>query len=175
MCLNQFTKILPGMAMVATLVVSAATSAADDTFLKLDGIEGESKNELHKKEIDVLAWSWGSAKINKSKCVSVQDLSLSKYVDAASPKLIGNLATGQAIPNAKLTVRKGGERPVEYLLLEMSNVIVLSISANGSVGEDRVIENVTLNFGTMKATYTQQLDNGTLKPIVTNIANTCPT
>jgi len=61
------------------------------------------------------------------------------------------------------------------LLLEMSNVIVLSISANGSVGEDRVIENVTLNFGTMKATYTQQLDNGTLKPIVTNIANTCPT
>ncbi|MGB7991069.1 MAG: type VI secretion system tube protein Hcp, partial [Candidatus Methylophosphatis roskildensis] len=32
---------------------------AVDFFLKIDGIEGESADSKHKKEIDVLSWSWG--------------------------------------------------------------------------------------------------------------------
>lgn len=173
---NPFTKVLPGMVMAATLAVSPMASAADDMFLKLDDIAGESKDRAHPDEIVVLSWAWGAAKASKLKCVTVQDLHLTKYVDAASPKLITNLATGRAIPNAKLTVRKTGESPFEYLLLEMSSVTVSSISAGGSVGgEERLIEQLSLNFATMKVTYTQELDNGLFKPIVTNIANTCPT
>ena len=32
---------------------------AVDMFLKLDGVNGESKDKTHKLDIDVLAWSWG--------------------------------------------------------------------------------------------------------------------
>ena len=32
---------------------------AEQWFLKIDGIEGESTNDLHKGEIDVESWSWG--------------------------------------------------------------------------------------------------------------------
>ena len=32
---------------------------AVDMFIKINGVDGESKDEKHKKEIDVLAWSWG--------------------------------------------------------------------------------------------------------------------
>ena len=32
---------------------------AFDMFLKLEGIEGESADKTHGKEIDILAWSWG--------------------------------------------------------------------------------------------------------------------
>jgi type VI secretion system secreted protein Hcp len=32
---------------------------AVDMFLKLDGVNGESKDKVHGKEIDVLSWSWG--------------------------------------------------------------------------------------------------------------------
>ncbi|MEJ2387700.1 MAG: type VI secretion system tube protein Hcp, partial [Chromatiaceae bacterium] len=28
-------------------------------FIKFDGIDGESKDDKHKGEHDVLAWSWG--------------------------------------------------------------------------------------------------------------------
>lgn len=30
-----------------------------DMFIKIDGIKGESTDDKHKDEIDVLSWSWG--------------------------------------------------------------------------------------------------------------------
>ncbi len=32
---------------------------ATTTFIKFDGIEGESTHKDHKGEVDVLSWSWG--------------------------------------------------------------------------------------------------------------------
>ena len=51
-------------------------------FLKLNGVDGESKDKTHKKEIDVLSWSWGMANSGTAHVgggagagkVSVQDL-----------------------------------------------------------------------------------------------------
>ena len=34
--------------------------AAVDFFLKIDGIDGESADHKHGKEIDVQSWSWGA-------------------------------------------------------------------------------------------------------------------
>src|SRR5271155_141355 len=69
---------------------------AVDMFLKLDGVNGESKDKVHGKEIDVLSWSWGltnsgSAHVGGgagSGKVNVQDLCVSKYVDSSSPNLM---------------------------------------------------------------------------------------
>lgn len=47
---------------------------------------------------------------------------------------------------AVLAVRKAGDRPYEYLVLRMTNVLVTSFSTGGSGGEDRLTENVTLRF-----------------------------
>ena len=35
--------------------------AADDTFLKIEGVKGEVVDKAHQGEIDVLAWSWGGS------------------------------------------------------------------------------------------------------------------
>ena len=32
---------------------------AMDIFPDIDGVKGESKDETHAKQIDVLSWSWG--------------------------------------------------------------------------------------------------------------------
>jgi type VI secretion system secreted protein Hcp len=32
---------------------------AVDMFLKIDTVDGEAQDNKHKKEIDVLSWSWG--------------------------------------------------------------------------------------------------------------------
>jgi type VI secretion system secreted protein Hcp len=146
--------------VVATsLLLGTTTFAAVDMFLKIPGIDGESTDEKHKNEIDVLAWSWGGSS-GPGKSVCVQDLSFTKYIDAATPGLIMNTVMGQVVPTATLVVRKAGEMPVEYLTLTMKNVTVSSYSTGGSGGEDRLTENVTLHFETLTGSYQKQDPKG---------------
>jgi type VI secretion system secreted protein Hcp len=133
-------------------------------FLKIDGVNGEARDKVHGKEIDVLSWSWGmdnngSAHVlGGAGCgkVDVQDLSFSKYVDSASPKLMKACCSGAHFANALLTVRKAGGTPVEYIKIKMEEVFISSVSTGGSGGEDRLTENVSLNFAKVNVDYTPQ-------------------
>lgn len=153
--------------VVATgLLVAGSAEAASDMFLKLDGVVGESADAKHKGEIDVLAWSWGestgTARTNRGVAPSacIQDLSLTKFIDSASPALIMNGMTGQVAPNAILVVRKAGEQQLEYLRLTMKNVTITAYQTGGSGGEDRLTENVVLHFDSMQGQYVQQRADG---------------
>jgi type VI secretion system secreted protein Hcp len=141
---------------------------AVDMFLKLDDVKGESQDDKHKDEIDVLAWSWGMHQSGTTHLgggggsgkVSVQDISITKYVDKASPNLMMACCNGKHYKEALLTVRKAGESPLEYIKLTMKEVIVSNVSTGGSGGEDRLTENVTLNFGEYKIDYQAQGPDG---------------
>jgi type VI secretion system secreted protein Hcp len=52
---------------------------------------------------------------------------------------------------------------VEYLKIKMEEVIVTSISTGGSGGEDRLTENVTLNFAKVGVDYQSQDEKGAKK------------
>ena len=142
---------------------------AVDMFLKLTGVDGESGDSKHAGEIDVLAWSWGASQSGTmhlgtgggSGKVSVQDLSVTKYVDSASHSLLKHCHTGGHIDEGILTIRKAGGDPLEYNTLTMKKIIVTSVSTGGSGGEDRLTENVTLNFKEFEYAYTPQLKDGT--------------
>jgi type VI secretion system secreted protein Hcp len=141
---------------------------AMDQFIKIGTLKGESVDHKHKDSIDVLAWSWGLSNSGTTHTgtgsgagkVNVQDLSFTKWVDVSSPELMLAACNGKHFPDAKLTVRKAGENPLEYLIITMEDVIVTSVSTGGSGGEDRLTENVTINFGTVKVNYTQQTETG---------------
>ncbi len=141
---------------------------AVDMFMKIGDIDGESKDKKHGKEIDVLAWSWGMSNSGSAHVgggagagkVNVQDLSFTKYVDSATPKLMLACCNGKHYDSALLTVRKAGEKPVEYIKIKLTEVLVTSVSAGGSGGEDRLTENVTLNFAKVHYDYTPQDDKG---------------
>lgn len=158
---------------------------ACDMFLKLDGINGESADKEHGEEIDVLAWSWGMAQSGTTHSgtgggsgkVSVQDISLTKWVDRSSPTLVQYCCKGTHITEGLLTVRKAGDTPLEYIKLEMKDIIVTSVSTGGSGGEDRLTENVTLNFAEFQMTYTPQEATGAAGTAVEfgfNIAQNAP-
>lgn len=138
---------------------------AVDMFIKIADIEGESTDNKHAKEIDVLAWSWGASQSGSfhggggggAGKASFQDISFTKYIDKASTNLLKSVASGQHIKDAILTVRKaGGDNPVEYLIITMTGVMVSSYSTGGSGGEERLTENVTLNFAKVEMQYTPQ-------------------
>jgi type VI secretion system secreted protein Hcp len=123
---------------------------AVDIFIKIGDIKGESMDKAHKDEIDVLNWSWGMTQSGNMHVgggggagkVNVHDLSLTKYVDKASPNLMMHCASGKHIDKVKLTVRKaGGESQVEYMIINLEEVLVTSLGTGGS-GSDELRQGI---------------------------------
>ena len=141
---------------------------AVDMFLKLTGIEGESEDSEHTKDIDVLAWSWGASQSGTMHVgggggagkVAFQDVAVTKWVDSSSHALLKHCSTGAHIDEAVLTVRKAGGTPIEYIVITMKQVLVTSVNTGGSGGEDRLTENISLNFKDFTYGYTPQDDKG---------------
>ena len=132
---------------------------AVDMFIKIPGADGESVGTGHHASIDVLAWSWGMSQSGSMHTASgggsgkanIQDISFTKYIDKASPKLQLLCLNGKNTPgDVLLTVQKAGEKPVPYVKITMSDFIITSVSTGGSGGEDRLTENVTINFAKVK-------------------------
>ena len=154
---------------------------AVDMFLKLEGgkISGESQDGAHAKEIDVLAWSWGMSQSGSFHSgggggagkANFQDISVTKYVDSASPVLMLYCANGDHFSAGTLTVRKAGKKPLEYLVINMTDVMVTSVSTGGSGGEDRLTENITLNFAASKVEYKEQKKDGSGAPAIEFVWN----
>lgn len=144
---------------------------AVDMFLVIEGeIAGETQDSVYKpkKGIDVLAWSWGMSNAGTFHMgggggagkASFQDISITKYVDKASPILMLYCSNGDHFATAKLVVRKAGKKPLEYIIIDMKKVLITSVSTGGSGGEDRLTENVSLNFAEVAVTYTEQKETG---------------
>ncbi|MEO0990020.1 MAG: type VI secretion system tube protein Hcp [Pseudomonadota bacterium] len=141
---------------------------AVDMFIKIKGVKGESEDDKHKGENDVLAWSWGMSQSGTMHVgggggagkANFQDLSITKWVDLGSVTLMQHCAKGTHISDAQLIVRKAGDKPLEYIKLDMKELLVSSVQTGGSGGEDRLTENVTLNFREWKMTYTPQTGKG---------------
>jgi type VI secretion system secreted protein Hcp len=141
---------------------------AVDMFMKIDDIEGESVDDVHAGEIDIMAWSWGMSQSGTTHAgpgggsgkVNVQDLSFTHFVDKASPNLMKMCCNGKAFEEAILVVRKAGTEPLEYMKITMKNGIISSVSTGGSSGEDRLTENVTLNFSEFVSVYVPQMPDG---------------
>ena len=154
-----------------------------DMYMNMGAIKGESADKVQGAagDMDVLAWSWGMSQSGTTHMgkgggagkANFQDLSFTKYVDAASNALMVALAKGTHLPACVLLTRKAGAGQVNYVKITMNEVIVTSVSCGGSGGEDRFTENVTLNFAKVTYEYFQQKEDGSseaAKPFTWNIA-----
>jgi type VI secretion system secreted protein Hcp len=139
-------------------------------FSSADDIKGETKDKTFKSKngIDILAWSWGLSNSGSAHMgtgqgsgkASFQDISITKYLDLSSSKLMYSAATGKHLKEADIIVRKAGEHPLEYLTIKLKDILISSYSTGGSGGEDRLTENVTLNFAIVELEYKTQDETG---------------
>ncbi|MBV8228052.1 MAG: type VI secretion system tube protein Hcp [Verrucomicrobia bacterium] len=141
---------------------------AVDMFMKIDTVDGEAQDAKHKKEIDVLSWHWGMSNSGSAhngsgagagKC-NVHDLTFTKWVDTSTPKLALACCAGKHFKDATLVIRKAGDQPVEYLKIKMETVLISGVSTGGSGSEERLTENITLNFSKVNLDYVPQDDKG---------------
>jgi type VI secretion system secreted protein Hcp len=143
-------------------------SMAHDIFIKIDDIKGESVDGKHAGEIDVVSYNWGMTQTGTAQVgrgggagkVQVNDLMFTKFVDRASPVLLKQCCSGKHLKTAVLVVRKAGGTPLEYLTFTMEDIIVAAVGHGGAGTDDKLTENITLNFARVKVEYVPQKKDG---------------
>jgi type VI secretion system secreted protein Hcp len=142
---------------------------AMDIFAKLGDIKGESTDDKHKDEIEVLSYSWGvtnPAHIGTgggggAGRATFQDLSIVHRMDKASPKLLEACATGSHLPQGTITFRKAGKGQDDFLIIKMNDVIITGV-AQGASTSDTGSETVSIEFAKVDWQFRPQRPNGTL-------------
>lgn len=145
--------------------------AAVDYFLKLDGIKGESTDDKHRDEIDVLSFSWGATQTGTmahgggagAGKVSMQDFTFTMKVNKASPTLmlacasaqhiksatvVGRSTSGPVVEIASSALASAQENSQDFLKLSFSDILVSSYQEGGS-GTD-IFDNAALRYASVK-------------------------
>ena len=140
-----------------------------EIFLKLDNVSGESKDEDHEGEIELNSFHWGISHPSSVQNgwgsstgqADVQDFSVSKFVDSASPKLALFALNGATLGSGKVTFRKtAGDDKIEYFTYDLQDVFCTSVSVSGG-GGDQVDENISFTARQFVITYFPQNADGT--------------
>lgn len=144
-----------------------------EMFLQLEGVKGESLDEgtpSHKEEIEIRSWAWNSQAVVKwdrnqggqTLSSKYDKITIEKTVDKASAILMRCCLTGKHIPSGKITCRKkDGDTKVEYLIVDLKDIIVAKVDWSGGGGiEDVVAEKIELEIAEFYMHYKLQQDTG---------------
>lgn len=145
------------------LAAPAGRAAAVDYFLKIEGIDGESKSQGHQNWLEVTSIAWGrgapqgvaeGSMAGRSGAGEVRSASgpgqmtITKTADTASPKLLEAMWSGRHIASAQLEIAKPGAPATRY---NFQNVMISSYKQTGSQGGETV-EQFTINFEKVEMT-----------------------
>jgi type VI secretion system Hcp family effector len=162
--------ILP---FVLASALAPATQAAQNAFLLIPGIPGESVAEHYENWIEIRSFG---QEFSRRSCGGI---TVAKELDRASPLLAVAAVNNQLIAQATLAVRKPGEgAATEFLRMVLSDSIVSSVSIQSSDATSPVTEEVFLLPRTVSITYRAQNPDGSagapITSTVTCIRNRLP-
>ena len=166
--MNRKYSIAPALMLLGLLALVATHPADAAAFVKFDGVDGEAMDKDHDKWIEVesvsarmdlapasVAGSGGTAR--GSADLAHDTFTMTKWVDKSSPKLSEAACNGKVFPKVEIhmSASYGGSRAT-YLKYELTNVRITSYSVGGAAeSTDRPMEEIALNFGKVKVTYTE--------------------
>jgi len=137
---------------------------ASDIHLKLDGVEGDSTDSGHDKEIELISYSHGmnmpisgfsSAGSPTMEKPTFQDFTVTKYLDKASSAIQVKLFRGSPIATATVFVERpdGSGGKIQYVQYDFKNVYLSSYSV-GSSGSGLPMETISFAYEQYTITYT---------------------
>jgi type VI protein secretion system component Hcp len=159
-CRSTLIVCLLGIAGI--FVAPAADAQALDTFMRIDGIVGDSVAAGHVNDIQLTGYSQTFAAKTCSRVVAL------KFIDRASPALISRAASNVFIPNVIISVRKSNGPAVDFYRAVLESVLVERVDVSGESG--RLVEQVVLRPRSIRIEFRPQDASGQLLgAIVTNI------
>jgi type VI secretion system secreted protein Hcp len=112
-------------------------------FLKIDGIQGESTDSKHSKEIEIHAFHHGCYQAATTGSgtggagggrVLFESIHFKAITNTASPKLYLQCTSGAHIASATFAIRKAGTTQQDFCIYTMKNVFISSYKS--SIGFD---------------------------------------
>lgn len=151
---------------------------AVDYFLNLDGIQGESQDDQHKNEIQIMSWSWGAAQTSSvsgtggsgAGKADLSDFSIMTYFDKATPKFFKSIVAGTHIAKGTMSAIKSGANGKPYLKVDFKELFVSSMQISGSSEVPTV--SLSFTYNEIKIDYSTQDEKGNLAstgPITYNL------
>jgi type VI secretion system secreted protein Hcp len=144
----------PGTPLIGD--TSFGISGNGQSFLKIDGIKGESSDRTHKGQIVVDSFSLGahsSGGGGGAGKTTIQSFTITKSIDKASPLLFRGEAGGTSYKEMVLSfMRKAGGTQHDYLKFTFENVLISSIT-DGTSQKQTPAEQVSFTFQKCKETF----------------------
>jgi type VI secretion system secreted protein Hcp len=123
-------------------------------YVKYDGIDGEATHETHKKWLDAGSLQFGVGRSISTPAGStanreasepmVSEVTISKLMDSASPKLFTESCTGAVGKKVQIHLVSTGSPGNTYIEYTLTNALISSYSV--SSGGDRPSESVSISF-----------------------------
>jgi type VI secretion system secreted protein Hcp len=149
---------------------------ANDYFLKIDGVPGESQQTGHTQELEMDNWSFGETQSGVSATatgsasgkVTLNEFRFSKRMDISSPKLMQLCSNGKHIKWARFTARRAGSEggvPVDYLFVDFADLVISQYDISGTGAEGWPYETIAFSYGALVMTYKQLVKGVAQGPI----------
>ncbi len=153
----------PGTPLIGD--TSFGISGNGKTFLKIEGIKGESTDKWHKDQISVDSFSMGahsSGGGGGAGKTTIQSFTITKSIDKSSPLLFLGESSGKNYKEMVLSFeRKAGGKEADYLKFTFNNVMISAIT-DGTSQKQMPEEQVTFNFQKCKETFIPVSSSGKL-------------
>ena len=156
--------------MADPIASSPAASGASDIFLHVQTrragkIKGESVAPDHEDDIVIASWNWGlsaGSAMGSGKATArraYKHLTVFKCIDAASTSLMSALATNDEVKEARLAMRKAGDKQVDFFTIILGgarvSAIEIEVDDNGTP-----VERVEFSFTKVEVDYRRQEASG---------------
>ena len=127
---------------------------AIDMFMKVEGVNGESKDSNHKDWTNIESFDWGAEQPGSMTSgggggagkVNFNDLTVVAAIDKAAPTILKNCATGQHL--------------IEYSRTTLEDVLVTGVKFIGVQDNDALKMRYSFQAAKVKNQYWEQTDKG---------------
>lgn len=145
---------------------------AEDFYLKVDTINGESEAVGFEQNMQIQAWSFGASNSGSAGLgtglgtgkVNLQDFHFTIENGKASVQLFLACCKGNHIPKAVLSCRKSGGsgEPYTYYKVTFGDLVISSFQTGGNAGGGLPSEQIAFNFTKITHEYFQQKADGSV-------------
>jgi type VI secretion system secreted protein Hcp len=144
---------------------------ATDIYLLIDGIKGEATDSVHKDQIELSSASFGMEQPGSATQASFgggtssrckhEDFTVTAFPGLHSPKVYDAVSSGLHI--SKCTAhwcRASGDASIVWLEMVMENCVLSSVKFRHDAITHLPVETISITYGSVKYTYTQQTKPG---------------